>query len=853
MPEEKPDGEQTRLVVQLTKGTSVGHYRIVEKIGAGGMGEVYLAEDTQLNRRVVLKFLSPHLCQDADCRARFKREAQAAAKLDHPNIVTVYEVGEFQGRPFFSMQHVEGQTLKEVIAGKALSLDRILEIGVQVCDGLQAAHERGITHRDIKPSNILIDSHGRARIVDFGLASVMGSDHLTKTGSTLGTIGYMSPEQVRGDKVDHRTDLFSFAVVLYEMITGHAPFKADSEAATMHAITNTKPELLARFRREIPAQLQMIIDKALDKEVNTRYQHGDEIAADLTKMKKELALAETIVAGKPTIPAKPSVAVLYLQNFSENKEDEYFAAGLTEDITTHLSKLSNLLVTSRSDVEQFKGRPVSVKDVAEKLRVSHVLEGSVRKYGNKIRVTCQLIKASDGFHVWAESYDRQLEDLFDIQTDVAKSVAGALRVILIPDELERVEKKPTVSVQAYGHYLQGREYFFGNVYSRENLRLATSAFEKALEIDPEFAMAYAGLSDIYVSYVLYSIDPKRSWLEKAEWATTKALALDPNLAEAHRSRARIFDTIDQIDKAIQQVEEAVRINPNYGEAWRLLGQYYTSIGQNSKAEDALMKALEVKPTESTLFQAIIYLYTVWGKRERVREYFDTAMSIRPDNGHTFSAMASFHLLQGEFEDAARMARKSLDLYTDNYSPLIDLLHISIILGDVASVVPYLEKYHKRNLNRDMFVELGYIESLKGDNAQALAHYDSCISFNLPLIKEFAGLPYEHISRLRIALACALKGDYKEALDQCESVSRGLGESLLSARYARRTSDFSYVQPLSFIYSLAGAKEEAVRLLEYLVKSNCLSLAFARLHPWYSNLSGYPAFEALVNQQKQSAV
>jgi WD40 repeat protein len=279
--------DSTRTYFQLVHDTIIGHYRIIEKIGAGGMGEVYLAEDTKLDRKVALKFLPQHLCQIADCRARFTREAQAAAKLDHPNIVAVHEVGEYNGRPFFSMQHVEGLTLKDVIAGKPLSMDRIIEIGSQVCEGLQAAHEKGITHRDIKPSNILIDSHGRARIVDFGLASVLGTDQLTKTGSTLGTIGYMSPEQVRGEKVDQRTDLFSFGVVLYEMITGHSPFKADSEAATLHAITNTKPDLLARFRREVPSEIQTIIDKALEKDVATRYQHADEMVADLLRIHQE--------------------------------------------------------------------------------------------------------------------------------------------------------------------------------------------------------------------------------------------------------------------------------------------------------------------------------------------------------------------------------------------------------------------------------------------------------------------------------------------------------------------------------------------------------------------------------------
>ncbi len=295
---------KTQVFVPLTAGIMVSHYRIIEKIGAGGMGEVYLAEDTKLDRKVALKFLPHHLCQLDECRARFTREAQAAAKLDHPNIVGVHEVGEYNGRPFFSMQLVEGQTLREVIKGKPLALDRILEIAIQACDGLQAAHEKGVTHRDIKPSNLLLDSHGRVRIVDFGLASVLGTDQLTKTGSTLGTVGYMSPEQVNGEKVDHRTDLFSMGVVLYELLTGQSPFKCDSEAATLHAITNTKPELLARFRRELPPELQTIIDKALDKNVATRYQHADDLTADLKRMLAAVSQQSRVPEGSLSVATR---------------------------------------------------------------------------------------------------------------------------------------------------------------------------------------------------------------------------------------------------------------------------------------------------------------------------------------------------------------------------------------------------------------------------------------------------------------------------------------------------------------------------------------------------------------------
>ncbi|UCC45021.1 MAG: serine/threonine protein kinase, partial [Candidatus Zixiibacteriota bacterium] len=287
---EQNDDTHTHTV--LTKGTPVGHYRIVERIGAGGMGEVWLAEDTKLNRKVALKFLSPHLCQDEGCRKRFTREAQAAAGLDHPNIAGIHEVGEYEGRPFYSMQVVEGQSLREVVAGKDLPIGRILEIAIQVCEGLHAAHDKGIIHRDIKPSNILLDGHGRVRIVDFGLASIHGSEHLTKTGSTLGTIGYMSPEQVEGKSLDHRSDLFSFGLILYELIAGRAPFKGENDAATLYLITHESPQPLARYRSDIPDSLQLIVDKAIEKNRERRYQTAAGIISDLKRLEPGTSIAK---------------------------------------------------------------------------------------------------------------------------------------------------------------------------------------------------------------------------------------------------------------------------------------------------------------------------------------------------------------------------------------------------------------------------------------------------------------------------------------------------------------------------------------------------------------------------------
>ncbi|MCX6832060.1 MAG: protein kinase [candidate division Zixibacteria bacterium] len=403
----QPDDDKTQAVTVLSKGTAIGHYRIVEKIGAGGMGEVYLAEDTKLDRKVAPKFLSPHLCQDSECRARFTREAQAAAKLDHPNIVAVHEVSEFQGRPFFSMQHVEGQSLKEVLAGKSLPLDRIFEIGVQVCEGLQAAHESGITHRDVKPSNILIDSHGRARIVDFGLASVVGSDQLTRIGSTMGTVGYMSPEQVRGEQVDRRSDLFSLGVVLYELITGRQPFKGDNDAATSRNTVDAEPEPLARYKSEVPDGLQTIVIKALAKDKNLRYQHVDDLLVDLKGLRQLPAFQ---VRTK-----QPSIAVLSFANLSSDPEQEYFCDGMAEEIINALSHLEDLQVVARTSALSLKGQAIDVREIGRKLGAKTVLEGSVRRSGNRLRITTQLVDVASGYHLWSEKFDRDLEDVFAIQ------------------------------------------------------------------------------------------------------------------------------------------------------------------------------------------------------------------------------------------------------------------------------------------------------------------------------------------------------------------------------------------------------------------------------------------------------
>ena len=867
-------------------GSTISHYKVLEKIGEGGMGIVYQAQDTMLDRTVALKFLPQYLASDSHEKERFFHEAKAASALNHPNITTIYEIAEFEGQVYIAMEYVEGKTLKHLLEAETVSIKKALDIAIQVCDGLSSAREKGIIHRDIKSDNLMLTSKGQVKIMDFGLAKLKGATKLTKAGTTLGTAAYMSPEQASGEEVDHRTDIFSFGVVLYELLTSKLPFGGEHQSAIIYSILNEEPQPVARYNNKVSPKLQEIVEKALAKDREERYQHIEDLQADLRRERKSFEYARTptltqpVEAQKPvkkkmlpfvlaglgilililgylaffnkktqvsTGSGKPSMAVLYLQNLSENKEDEYFAAGMTEDIITQLSKISGLRVTSRSDVEEFKGKPVKLKEVAEKLKVDYVMEGSVRKYGDKLRITCQLIQSKDGFHVWAENYDRQMQDLFAIQADVAKQVAQALEIALAPTEIEKIEKKPTLNVQAYNYYLQGREYYFGGATSKERLGLAIKMFEKALEADSNFALAYAGLSDCYSSYVMFGIDPKKSWLEKAEKTSLKALALDQNLAEAHRSLSRLYFTEGKNQKAFQEAKAAVQANPNYAEAWRLLGNWYEFTGQYPEAEQALMKALELKPTQPGIFGAFMDLYSLQGERKKVEEYFNKGLEIQPSNAGIYSGMAFWLLFWGELEEAKKMAHKALSVDPQNGEANGGLMFIFLMTETPDSAFYYLNRIRQQNLTGDLYVEMARVAFMKGEKRQAEIYLDSCIQFNQPLIKEFENLPEEYRRRLRIGLVYALKGETKKALAQAEKVSESLGDSLLTIYSVSSFSTF-FVQDLSEIYSLTGQKEKAVSMLKFLVEKNCMSPAFIKLHPFYKNLAGYPEFEALVNRR-----
>jgi non-specific serine/threonine protein kinase len=577
--------DNTRTHVVLSEGTMVQQYRIVEKIGAGGMGEVYLAEDTKLKRRVALKFLPIHFVSDPDFKARFMREAEATAKLNHPNIVTIHDVSEFQGRPFFAMELIEGRSLRELSKSRELDLNRIIELAVQLCDGLGAAHKGQVVHRDIKPSNIVIDSYGRPKILDFGLAAIQGGEQLTQTGSTLGTVRYMSPEQVSGTEVDSRSDLFSLGVVLYEMIAARTPFERGSDVATLKAITDDKPEPMARFKSGVSGGLQQVIDRLLQKDASLRYQDASSVIRDLGQL-ESVAFDNT--------SQRPSIAVLPFANMSTDKEQEYFCDGIAEDILNDLTGIEELRVVSRTSSFAFKGKAEDLRDVGRKLNAGTILEGSVRKAGNRLRITAQLINVADGYHLWSERYDRELDDVFAIQDEIAASIVKALRIKLGPDrELDR-GREPTRNMEAYELYLRGRIFFHQS--GRKGLNYATELFSRAIDKDPDYAQAYAGLAES-LSHTYMFLEKDESNVNGAMEASKKAMELDPNLAEAHAARGLAVSLGLQYEEAEVEFKKAIELNPNLFEAYYHYARACFLQGRHELACQLYEQACEVKPED----------------------------------------------------------------------------------------------------------------------------------------------------------------------------------------------------------------------------------------------------------------
>jgi non-specific serine/threonine protein kinase len=619
-------------------GKTVGHYRVVESLGSGGMGVVYRAEDTMLGRHVALKFLPPEAAADQTALDRFLREARAAAALNHPHICTIHEVENLEGQPVIVMEYLEGESLRSRIERGALPADELLTIAIQISDGLQAAHAKGVTHRDIKPANIFLGASGQAKILDFGLAKLapqrrhaaavaggasgmvtVDSEGLTSPGSAIGTIAYMSPEQARGEELDPRTDLYSLGAVLYEMATGQVPFSGSTSAVIFDGILHGAPRPPLQVNPKLPVELEHIISKALEKERDLRYQSASELKSDLKRLKRDLdsnarqpaAKAGALESGV-TSPARAekSVAVLYFENLSGTKEDEYFRDGMTEDIITELSKIAQLKLFPRSEVLAFRDKPITAPHVGQQLNASYVLEGSLRRAGNRVRITAQLVETGTRHSVWAERYDRQLEDLFAIQDEIARSIAQALRITLSPHEEKTIARKPTDNAQAYDFYLRGRSYT-----RRFELDFALHMMEQAIKLDPKFALAYVGMAWI-CGVIIEFRDKDPKWLAKGVAACEKALTLEPQLPEALAARARLYFAEGKHEDAVRYARTAIALRPDCDGAYDALGRALFSSDRYAEAAEIADKAIEANGDDYNLYIPYYNALQRMGQTER---------------------------------------------------------------------------------------------------------------------------------------------------------------------------------------------------------------------------------------------
>lgn len=754
-------------------GALISHYKIIEKLGEGAMGVVYKAEDTKLGRCVALKFFPADLKADKERKERFIREAMTASALDHANIYTVHEIGETNDdRMFICMALYEGGTLAEKIKGGPINMEEVIDVSLQVAQGMEKVHRKGIIHRDIKPQNLILTLDGVVKIVDFGLAKLVGQRDLTREGITVGTVGYMSPEQARGDEVDQRTDIWSLGVVIYEMVTGQIPFNGEYTQAVIYSILNEEPEPITSLRSKIPPDLERIVNKCLSKECADRYQHLDELIVDLRRLKekKNAAAVPSKRAASSRTPQKrslrfavigilsaviifmgvylffekkdqpgvsqeesltaesmSSIAVLPFKDVSPDQQQEYFCDGIVDELIMALTRIEGLRVVSRTSSFQFKGKDIDVRKIGDKLNVKTVLEGSVRKGVDLLIITTQLINTSNGYILWNGKYQEKLKDIFAVQEEIAREIVSALRIELTAKQKFPLIKHYTEDPEAYTFYLKGR-HFWGQRMP-EDLEKGIIFFRKAIEIDPNYALAYVGLADSYHLLATYSVLPPKEAFPKVKEAAIRALDIDGDLGEAHNSLAAIkllyewdwqgaerefkraielnpyFITVhewyaiylaitNKIDEAIAEMKLAAKLDP-------LSTSPHTGIGRHlyfAKKFDAAIKhlhnAIELDPNSFYAHALLGQTYVANSMYPEAIDQFKKAVELAGDSPLMLSGLGIAYARSGKQKEAREILNLLKERSNQKYIPPIYIAGIYIGLGDNDRAFKWLEEAYK---------------------------------------------------------------------------------------------------------------------------------------------------------------
>jgi serine/threonine protein kinase/Flp pilus assembly protein TadD len=683
--------------MNLKVGYTLANYRLVDKLGEGGMGIVWKARDLKLERDVAIKFLPEGFADDPGRRALFEREAKAVAALHHPNIVTIYTIAEAEGAHFFTMELVEGEPLSKFICSGGISLDRFLKVAVPLADAVAAAHERGIIHRDLKPGNIMIDHAGTVKVLDFGLArfldqvSSLAAGEVSKTVTIeegfIGTIIYMSPEQLRGEPLDHRTDLFSLGIILFELATGEHPFGGKNAAEAIAAILKDEPRSAIELNPRLPRQLDRIFRHCFEKDTRYRMASAFELRNELERLRREESVA---LSGEV-----PSIAVLPFADMSREKDQAYFCEGIAEEIINALSHVQELHVSSRTASFQFKGLTAEPQEIGRRLNVETLLEGSVRKSGNRLRITAQLVDAARGFHLWSESFDRELRDIFEIQEEIARNIVRALQVTLSPQEKGALEKAPTHHVQAYDYYLRGRSFYYR--YGRHDIEFALQLFSRATELDSGYALAYAGLADCWSYIYLYS-ERKESVRQQAEAASRRAIELAPDSAQAQASHAVAMSISGYREEAERGFEAAIRLDPELFEAWYFYARHAFVCGDLNKAAQFFEEANRVRPDDFQSPLLVAQIYDSLGRPEDGRASRKRGVALvaeriefHPDDARALYMGANGLVALGDRKKGLEWARRARDIAPEEPMLLYNLGCIYSLAGEIDEALDCLER------------------------------------------------------------------------------------------------------------------------------------------------------------------